>query len=184
MSALLKTSSSSEFSVEGSLQSFFYDELLGYNQKSSHPLPKETLYYSSLIMDKFGESENYFEETEGKIREKALGVKLLECSRLSKEAQKRSLKDIGDTALFLCGFFSDSLKRKLVDHRYYRDIGQIAYVRLGTLVPDNLYGLDHFYQSLAKIFDQLATIISLVAKKMLDRDFGEKALFILSDPLK
>src|SRR5437016_3105761 len=37
--------------------------------------------------------------------------------------QRSSLKQIGDRSLFISGFFSDSLTRKLVDVDYYVSIG-------------------------------------------------------------
>jgi hypothetical protein len=41
--------------------------------------------------------------------------------------QRASLKQIGDLSLFISGFFSDSLRRKLVDVDYYVSIGGSAY---------------------------------------------------------
>ena len=41
--------------------------------------------------------------------------------------QRTSLKQIGDLTLFISGFFSDSLRRKLVDVDYYVSIGGFAY---------------------------------------------------------
>jgi hypothetical protein len=42
----------------------------------------------------------------------------------------RLLRSMGDTALFVSGFFADSLQRKLVDLHYYRAMGGQAYARL------------------------------------------------------
>ena len=41
--------------------------------------------------------------------------------------QRASLKQIGDLSLFISGFFSESLNRKLVDVDYYASIGGCAY---------------------------------------------------------
>ena len=176
-------SQTSKLVCESNLQSFFYRQLLEVNQYSSDPLPKETIYYSSLVMDKFGESENYFEEVEGRVREKALGLKLLEAGHLSRRGQKRSLKDVGDTALFLCGFFSESLNRKLVDTRYYREVGQMAYSRLNVLIP-HAYHRQAFYQLLAKVFDQLAIVIGLVSQKTLKENPQDQVFLVLTKELK
>ena len=45
--------------------------------------------------------------------------------------QRASLKEIGDVSLFVSGFFSDSLNRKLVDVDYYVAIGGSAYNATG-----------------------------------------------------
>src|SRR3989442_15086459 len=41
--------------------------------------------------------------------------------------QRATLRQIGDVSLFISGFFSDSLRRKLVDVDYYVSIGGFAY---------------------------------------------------------
>jgi hypothetical protein len=50
--------------------------------------------------------------------------------------QRTSLKHIGDVALFVSGFFSDSLNRKLVDVDYYVSIGGCAYSALSRVETD------------------------------------------------
>ncbi len=50
--------------------------------------------------------------------------------------QRTSLKEIGDVALFVSGFFSDSLSRKLVDVDYYVSIGGRAYRALSRVESD------------------------------------------------
>jgi hypothetical protein len=57
-----------------------------------------------------------------------LYVRAMEASRLERT---RLLRLLGDTALFVSGFFGDSLHRRLVDLDYYRTIGGRAYARLG-----------------------------------------------------
>jgi hypothetical protein len=50
--------------------------------------------------------------------------------------QRASLKEIGDVALFVSGFFSDSLNRRLVDVDYYVSIGGRAYHALSRAESD------------------------------------------------
>jgi hypothetical protein len=53
--------------------------------------------------------------------------------------QRASLKEIGDVALFVSGFFSDSLTRKLVDVDYYVSIGGCAYNTLSRVEADEAF---------------------------------------------
>ncbi len=115
-------------------------------------------------MEQFESSENYFEKTEEGLREKILGIKLLEVCNLPPTQAKRTLKDVGDTALFLCGFFSESLNRKLIDEKYYHDIGRMAYERLNPLVP-NYYEKESFYKILSLNFSYLVTLLGIVSKR-------------------
>jgi hypothetical protein len=59
--------------------------------------------------------------------EQPLALRLAEALGSGAVRQRLSLKQIGDVALFISGFFSDSLRRKLVDVDYYVHIGGVAY---------------------------------------------------------
>jgi hypothetical protein len=50
--------------------------------------------------------------------------------------QRASLRQVGDVSLFISGFFSDSLRRKLVDVDYYVSIGGSAYTALSRYEND------------------------------------------------
>lgn len=157
---------SKDFVLESSLQYYFYSQLQEFNEKSQEPLPNEAIYYSSLVMDKYGESVNYFECSEGKVKEKVLGIKLLETSHMAPEEKKRALRDIGDTALLICGFFSESLNKKIIDTKYYQEVGQRAYRCLNAQVP-TAYDVPSFFNLLSLRFDHLATVMNLVSEKTL-----------------
>lgn len=155
-----------ELVLESNLQSYFFDQLQDFNKKSTIPLPLEMIHYSSKVMERFSESEKYFNITEsGRVQEKTLGMKLLNASNLTKSLQIRELQDIGDTSLFLCGYFSESLNKKLVSTRYYEDIGRISYERLNDFIP-SFYDVDRFYHSFAKSFSQVTVMMNLVAQKL------------------
>jgi len=176
--------SSSSLILNASLQTFFFDQLQSANKKSQVQLPNETIYYSSLVMDKFGHSHEYFETVDGRVREKVLGIKLLESTHLSRKEQQRELKDIGDTALILCGFFSDSInEKKLLDFKYYRDIGQTAYNRLDGFIP-SFYDVDSFYSSLSRQFDLLTNLMQIVQQDHLRGDEQDSVHLIINKNLK
>src|SRR4026207_1708491 len=56
-----------------------------------------------------------------------LACRLAQALESGGSRQRHSLKQIGDLSLFVSGFFSDSLNRKLVDVDYYASIGGHAY---------------------------------------------------------
>lgn len=159
-----------EFVLESSLQVFFYDHLQEFNKKSLTPLPNETIFYSSLVMDSYGDSAKFFEQVDGKSKEKILGIKLLESSQLSKDKQKTALRDVAETSLLVCGYFSDSLNRKMIDVKYYQDLGKIAYSRLNSITPE-AYDVPSFYKLMAHSFEGITLLMNLVSKKYSsDRD--------------
>lgn len=177
-----QTKEASQLILEQSLQTFFFDQLQEINGKSTHPVPGEVIYYSSLVMDKFGESKEYFDHTSGKVRDKILGLKLLESQQKSKTQQRRELQDIGDTALLLCGYFSESLNSKIIDTRYYQELGQIAYGRLNSLVP-SAYEVPSFFKRMSDRFSLLTSMMSIVANR-LHKPYEADVLLVVGQGLK
>jgi hypothetical protein len=159
--------------LESSLQTFFFDELNKINASSTTPIPMELVFYGSTVMDHFGDSSRYFDIVEGRVRDKILGTKFLEASHYDRRMQKKAFREIGDTSLFLCGYFSDSVKDRVVDLSYYQNLGKSAYGRLNALVPE-AYAMNGFYKKLANAFDGLSNIMSIVAHNMQDKDNSDQ----------
>lgn len=156
-----------------SLQTYFFDVLSDFNKKAPCPIPQELIYYSSDVLGKFALSQDYYDSREGRIREKILGTKLLEATQVTREEQKRIYKDVGDTALFLCGYFAESTHKKLVDANYYSQLGRSAYQNLNGVVP-KFFDIPSFYSMLSTSFGPMVNLISKVAGQ--DR-FGQENYF-------
>src|SRR3989344_5112531 len=67
--------------------------------------------------------------------EEPLAIHLL---RAIESGRRADLRQVGDCSLFISGFFSDSLRRKLVDIDYYISIGGDAYGALAQIETDCL----------------------------------------------
>ena len=162
----MKMDKNNKIFIEDSLQCYFFEHLSQLNGTIKRPLPQETIFYSSQVLNNMAVSSNFFEILEnGEVREKMLGFQFLKSCQLSKIEQKSKLKDIGDTSMYLCGVFTESLSKKIVDQSYYIKLGQTAYAKLNTLEPDFL-GIEHFYQDLSQ---QLKTVVEVLA--LFTRDF-------------
>lgn len=166
--------------LENSLQVFFYDLLQDFNKKSYRPLPNEMIYYASLVMDNLGSSDKYFEEVEGKVREKVLGIKLLESYQLPRDKQKTAVKDIGETALVLCGYFSESLNKKIIDTKYYNEVGMRAYGLLDAFVP-RAFDTPNFFGKMARHFVDVTQLITLVSEQ---QEQDPEQFFLIVDAKK
>ena len=150
--------------IEDNLQCYFFENLHRLNGVTYDPLPEETIFYSSQVLNIMATSSNFFETLgNGTIREKMLGIKFLESSQLSRSEQKLNFKDIGDTSMCLCGVFTENLSKKIVDQSYYIKLGQTAYARLNTLEPD-FWGVPNFYRNLAKQFTMVVEILNLFTR--------------------
>ncbi|MGE5246652.1 MAG: hypothetical protein ACM3SQ_20680 [Betaproteobacteria bacterium] len=76
--------------------------------------------------------------------------------------QRLGLKQVGDVSLFVSGFFSDSLNRKLVDVDYYVAIGGFAYGSLSRAETDSLSPV---FAELAGKFVAFADVLSEVSER-------------------
>jgi hypothetical protein len=65
--------------------------------------------------------------------EQPLAARLAKALEAGGVEQRAGLKSVGDHSLFVSGFFSDSLRRKLVDIDYYITIGGSAYHALSRV---------------------------------------------------
>ena len=142
------------------LSSYFYERLYHANSKSLCPVPEETIFYSSYILNKYSLSSEFFDQTSGKVKNKTLGLSILEASKKTKEERRRLYKDIADTALVLTGFFGDSINRKLIDRSYYIQVGQIAYSKMYAM-DEHFMDIPHFYKMMATCFENLSYLINL-----------------------
>jgi hypothetical protein len=146
------------------LKGFFFEGLSEINKKSLCPVPESVIYYSSDVLDKFALSQDFFETTDGKVREKILGMKLLEATQFSREEQKRVYKEVGDMSLLVCGYFSESVNKKIVDTSYYSQLGKMAYSHLNNVIPTFL-DIPSFYAMVATCFESMTTLMTILATK-------------------
>lgn len=150
--------------LQTNLQGFFFEGLNALNKKSLCPVPESAIFYSSDVLDKFALSQDFFEVIEGKVRDKILGMKLLEASHLTREEQKRVYKDVADMALMVCGYFAESRHKKIVDAQYYAQIGKMAYTQLNSISPSFL-DIPSFYHMFATCFESMTTLMSILASQ-------------------
>jgi hypothetical protein len=77
------------------------------------------------------------------------------------------LRAVGDQALFVAGFFGESLARKVVGIAYYRDIGQAAYDDLSSWLCrrgwDGTWG--GLYRELAERFNACLEVLATVGER-------------------
>jgi len=76
--------------------------------------------------------------------------------------QRTELRLLGDDALFVSGFFSDSLARRVVDVDYYAALGGYAYQTLSQWEPDTLAPT---YHELGQRFLAFADVLTEVSEQ-------------------
>ena len=103
------------------------------------------------------------EMTRTRLTDEPLGVKLVEAPASGAE-RVRTLKQVGDTSLYVAGFFAESLTRSLVDVDYYVGIGQSAYGQLAKQCGRGT-SLTVVYEELADKFPRFVDVIAEIRKR-------------------
>ena len=104
--------------------------------------------------------------TELVSEEKTFAELFMESCELKTEGRARILKYIGDTTLFLTGFFSDSFQRSIVDVDYYASMGQASYRNLLDLLAARVvrWGQEEVFDELSGKFFQLMDVLAEVSE--------------------
>lgn len=100
--------------------------------------------------------------TESAAGDTPLAVRLAEALESGGVRQRIGLKQIGDLSLFISGFFSDSLRRKLVDVDYYVSIGGYAYHALSRVESEPVSPV---FAELGEKFVAFVDVISEVSER-------------------
>src|SRR5512133_314098 len=123
----------------------------------------ETEFYLVDLLAKFLEAERlHVEQADGSVREEALALILLRALEATGDVRVRELRRLGDTALFVSGFFGDSLARSAVDVDYYIAMGGQAYAVVGQ--AERRRGLDALFGELSERFGLFVDCFAEIAE--------------------
>jgi hypothetical protein len=95
------------------------------------------------------------------IDDRPLGVMLLEAFHATPRERRELLRDVGDTSLFVSGFWADSLSRGLVDVDYYIGLGGSAYGELARTGPG--WSRDPYGDVFGELADKFARFVDVLA---------------------
>lgn len=103
------------------------------NESKVSVSPEAKIYLSNLLQF-YIFSDHLFERISlsGKKHTITLAETYLQAAS-SSSSMKNALKKVGDTSLYMTGFFRDSLKRKTISIDYYITMGRTAYTTLANL---------------------------------------------------
>ena len=113
------------------------------------------------------------EFTRARLPDTPLALRLAEAQVGSPAERVRTLKEVGDTSLYVAGFFAESLSRKLVDVDYYVGLGRGAYADLAGQLSGSL---TEVYGELAENFPAFVEVLGEVRRRV---DFASADLLKL-----
>jgi len=122
-----------------------------------------TEFYLVDLLSRFLAREALFEvRPDGTEAAEPLAVILLRALSARRERRFHDLRKLGDTSLFVSGFFGDSLARSAVDVDYYIAMGERAYDALRS--ARELAGAGELYGELARRFADFVDLFAEIAE--------------------
>lgn len=122
-------------------------------------------HYVVNLLTLFSRSEDLYEDSGEVYGLKPLAMMLLDASEARSPVERNaSLQRIGDVALFIAGFFADSLAHRIVDLDYYVHMGGTAYGSLSDEIRGTARGraLASVYEELARKFQVVVDVLNEV----------------------
>lgn len=119
-------------------------------------------HYLVQLLGHFITTENFVPtDLEGRPAETLTQQLALALEQEQSEARAQRLRQLGDYSLYVAGFFSDSLSRKLVDVDYYIGMGGAAYENAARLQEKKARA--ELFLELARKFPKFVEVLSQIS---------------------
>jgi len=145
-------------------QEFFKDVVQEALEKRGVEASYSASNYLVSVLQFYVHAENLFPENKkGEKKQNTLAEMYLRAVNAEKELQKELLKTLGDSSLYISGFFGDSLKRKIIDIDYYAEMGERAYATLATVSQEDFES--EVFDEFAKRFMDFVDVLTYISQK-------------------
>ncbi len=119
----------------------YFQEIVddGFQKRNLKAVPQVKSYLVDLLVHYVDARNLHLEKMDetGRPKPQTLAEQLLVAQNLEPKERVEHLRILGDRALYIAGFFGESLQRKLVDVDYYAEVGCTAYSHLSSLVKED-----------------------------------------------
>jgi len=135
---------------------FFRELVVGAVENQRIRINEDSEYYLVNLLVKYMQSDVF-----NNTAKDPLAIKLHRSMIVEQAERVRILREIGDFALYMSGFFADSLNRKIIDIDYYIAMGGAAYFNLSNALAQA--ALQDLYKDLHQRFITYVDILSEVS---------------------
>lgn len=142
---------------------FFHGAFSGALKQLKIKASAHATSYIVGLLTKFLTTEKLFLEMDGQKVDTLVTHLAAALDEGNAETKRERLQHMGDYALYIAGFFSDSLSRKLVDVDYYIGMGGNAYSAVAQLQSNR--GESSLFQELSGKFPQFVDALSQVSEE-------------------
>lgn len=140
------------------LRDYFRESIDAAMDKQGVDVDPHAAHYVVNLLTLFSRSEDLYEDHDDSYGIRPLALMMADAADAPTVADRNlSLQRIGDVALFISGFFADSLAHKMVDIDYYINMGGNAYGSLSDEIRGTFRG-----RALAGVYTELARKFQIV----------------------
>jgi len=158
-------SGEAEILTATSIQEYFRELLGEARERQRVQVDDRTEFYLVNLLSEFVDPERIWVRREdGTLEEEPLALILARALEGQRQEKAQALRRIGDTSLWVTGFFSDSLEPRVVDARYYMSMGHLAYSSLARVVAGQPVAA--LYDELARKFGAIVDLLNEVSERV------------------
>lgn len=148
---------------ESNLLAFFRDLVRRAVSKHQISLTEESEFYIVNLLTELKKTEKAFDCASGQPEDTPLALLLERAVHGDTATRVRTLKFLGDTALFIAGIFPERATRRLNTLDYYIRMGGGAYLTLASSMT-GMVGFSEVFEEMGIKFRDLVGIVSDVGK--------------------
>lgn len=148
------------------LQEFFRGSVQRALEHQHVQVDQHVEQYVVAVLTRFADADVFHEGDAGRRLPRPLALRLSEAADAPSAGERRDhLRQLGDVALFMAGFFAGSFSRKLVDVDYFIAMGGRAYGSVAESWRGSRHGagLAPLFQELAAKFQRLVEVLNEIA---------------------
>lgn len=138
-------------------EDFFRQEVTEALTKQKVETRPEVKNYLVGLLNQFVLTENLF------VENSTLAELYLRAANSERTRRIELLRRLGDTSLYISGFFGASLERKVVDIDYYKDMGEAAYSNLSICIEEDKSS--RVFLEISKKFTPLVDVLTYISEK-------------------
>lgn len=149
--------------LDGSrLKEYFREEIQRATCNQNVTITDTLEFYLVNLLTSFNRTEHLFKREDDRFEDEPLALMLTRAIEGDTATQIRELKRLGDTSLYITGFFANYIDRKTVDANYYIGMGSCAYESLaGIFTSQKTFA--ELYAELSQKFSALTSILCEVS---------------------
>jgi hypothetical protein len=150
-----------------SISEYFEEQIDAALENRKLQTSELTVSYLVHLLEHYAFTNNLFTENQatGKKRNETLAELYFKAFSSEPSVRVELLKKLGDTSLYISGFFGDSLNRKIVDIDYYASMGGVAYGNLAEMIDEDEYA--PVYQEFSERFMDFVDLLTYISQQAL-----------------